>query len=487
MFTLNAQYYPCLPGYADRRDRMVALAESVKVRTEWKYDNGPIHGPMGRMYAYRLIDLVGAPYNHSAWENRKVKASWAPIFAAAHTDGDQSPVIQFLHDHMVTPSIARYLETHGLIQCSDCGEVFNADEGVHSETYNGLVCDDCQSHHVLIDEAYYDRDDSDVIEAQSSRNNSTYVLRDDVRETVDGNTYTEAYAERLGYYWQNDDGLWVDHDPDENEEEEYGDHIGRASYHGHPLRNGGYFDETSERSNPAIGFELETYCEQSISETLENWIVESDASLDSRFGQEIVSKPRLLTYWQERIPDFSSDLIGIGAEAWNAEGGQYGMHVSVHRRHLSALQESRIGLFLSCAENTDFIRAIAQRKDVYSASLSIGEIAESNLKKFSAIKGKGKFAPFYQKTDRWGAPSVFEVRIFQATLKAERILKNIEFVHALVRWTDTKSATGSEYRHGAFLTWLSSHKADYPNLVAYLRQDTFAIKGASKIARNWEV
>lgn len=468
---------------------MASLRESVSEKAEWRTSGSSACYYLLRGYSDRITALVGAPYNHVVWGNRKEKASWAPIFAAAHIDGDQSPVILFLRDHMVTPSIARYLETHGLEQCADCGEVFNANEGAHSETHGGLVCDDCQSHHVLIDEAYYDRDDSDVIEAQSSHNNSTYVLRDDVRETVDGNTYTEAYAERLGYYWQNDDGLWVDYDPDENDGDDGDDdgYIGRASYHGHPLRNGAYFDETSERSNPAIGFELETYCESAISETLENWIVESDASLDSRLGQEIVSKPRLLTYWQERIPSFSSDLIEIGAEAWDATGGQYGMHVSVHRRHLSALQESRIGLFLSCAENTDFIRAIAQRKDVYSASLSIGEIAQSNSKKFSAIKGKGKFAPFYQKTDRWGAPSVFEVRIFQATLKAEHILKNLEFVHALVRWTDTKSATGSEYRHGAFLTWLSSHKADYPNLVAYLRQDTFAIKGASKIARNWEV
>lgn len=385
--------------------------------------------------------------------------------------------------------LAEWLDHQNEIgECANCSSLYAAEDGRISESHIAEVCPGCADEMVWVDDALYSPDDRRVVEAQSSRNSVEWVMRDDARETHNG-WYTEGYAESQGYYYQDDNGIWVDEDPDyQDEESEYG---GIRAYHSHPLRNGGYFDEAQPSTDPAIGVELECYMEGDLYDAMESngleWILERDASLDGVHGVEIVSPPLTLSQWRETMPELSSAFSAAGVSAYDAKGGTYGIHVSVHRRHLSPLQEARISLFLACEENADFIRAIAQRSGIYCPSLDIGGIYAKSPKKVGQLKGKGKFAPFNLKSDNLGNPGVFEVRVFQSTTKAESILKNIEFVAALVAWSMPKSATGSEYRYAPFCHWLSSHKKEYPNLVAYLAKDEYKIKGGRVIAKAWEV
>lgn len=283
---------------------------------------------------------------------------------------------------------------------------------------------------------------------------------------------------------------------DEDEEYEYERTV--YQYHQHPRRNDGYFDAPTASEDPAFGMELEFYCDaegEHIAASLPDYILETDASLHSEYGVELVLPPWTLKQHKEKLPGVVQTLKRLGAKAYRAPGGRYGVHISVHRNNLSPLQEARMALFLTMRANASFARAVAQRHRVFSGDVDFGQFLptanlirhalrgvcwrdwESNKKK---VRGFGKYSPLHFKDE------LLECRIFQSTLHEPSLLKHVEFYAALVHWTRPSSCTGTSYHHQDFYDWVIQHAALYPHLAMYLQRPTYVVRyGRGEIVNTW--
>jgi hypothetical protein len=266
-------------------------------------------------------------------------------------------------------------------------------------------------------------------------------------------------------------------------------------YHNHPYRCDSYRYFTEEAGscirNPALGVEFEHYCADTYGalQSIDlDWILERDRSLDRQYGVEMISPPLLLSTWQEKIPEICKAISDNDGKAYDAPNGIYGIHITVHRRHLTALQEIRMLMFLISEENGDFVRAIGQRKSIYSAyAFNIGshEKARQKVRQLGGLRrhtGKistQKMCPLHLEGD------LAECRIFQSTLSADAFVKHVEFFAALIQWTRPSEMTGTSWNHADFYAWLKDHAKEYPKLAAWLKKPEFKVKGGSTIENTW--
>ena len=83
---------------------------------------------------------------------------------------------------------------------------------------------------------------------------------------------------------------------------------------------------------------------------------------------------------------------------------------------------------------------------------------------------------------------IAEFRLFQSTLHLPSFMKNLEFIWALIEWTNLKSATGAVWQHDKFIAWLGKlHGAEtrYPYLFAFLRKPSYSGIGFDSIKNVW--
>jgi hypothetical protein len=64
-------------------------------------------------------------------------------------------------------------------------------------------------------------------------------------------------------------------------------------------------------------------------------------------------------------------------------------------------------------------------------------------------------------------PNTVEVRMFRGNLRPDRVIKNIEFCHALVVYCQGASIKQLESWKN-FSRWLIEHRGEYPALVKFL-------------------
>lgn len=205
-----------------------------------------------------------------------------------------------------------------------------------------------------------------------------------------------------------------------------------------------------------FGAELEVNC--SDTEEAVDWFLaelgedhvylKEDGSLSSGF--EIVSHPHSFTeaiaLWRKVSQD---------APATSFKSGECGFHVHVSRKALTPLQIQKIVVFINAPENYDFVCYIAQRT--------------SN--QYSAVKNK-QIGRCRRSGDRYEAVNLensetIEFRIFRGTLKPERLLKNLEFCHAVIQWVQTVSYR--ELTHARFEKYVADNRKQYKNLHQYLK------------------
>lgn len=232
-------------------------------------------------------------------------------------------------------------------------------------------------------------------------------------------------------------------------------------------------------------------------------ILEEDGSLDSSYGFEVITDPMGLHEWQKYGPALLKTMKDTKTVGWDARNGRYGIHITISRHYLSPLQEARMMMFMAATDNYEFIRAMAQRPDIYSPRLSIGQLSptEQSITRINGannsfrqlyngrsskyqkkIAGVGKYAPINFKD------KLAEIRIFQSTTHPQSFLKNLEFVSALVEWTSTAAATGSKWYYLEFLEWLRRRpltRKHYPNLVGYLEREYHPVKGEGQVRNKW--
>lgn len=262
---------------------------------------------------------------------------------------------------------------------------------------------------------------------------------------------------------------------------------------------------------PALGMEIEVYSESRYATVsalhefsrgsewgLPRLLLERDSSLDDACGFEIITHPMGLYEWQTSGPLLVQELRRLNAVAWDATGGQYGIHLTVSRRFLSPLQEARLMMFLAAEPNINFVMAMAQRPSIYNAALNIGQLGRPTISSVSPrglnpknrngkyqkkMMGAGKYAPINFKD------TLAEFRIFQSTLHPQSFMKDVEFIMALIEWTNPMSATGSAWFYEDFLRWLQKRpmaRKHYPSLVAYLERDRFPVKGLGSLPNMYK-
>lgn len=219
-----------------------------------------------------------------------------------------------------------------------------------------------------------------------------------------------------------------------------------------------------------MGFELEVECTGDRSdcnggarlfEDNRHLYLKTDSSLN--FGFEIVSHPMTLRYAMERFNwDPIKQLGEHDFSAWYTDTAGLHIHVSRDGFKSESHQARFIHLFL---RNATFFEWVAGRKEERWASFN-PEMMKDIRSKIKRNRG----------TDRYSAVNLnnsqtLEVRIFQASLKVERIQMCMQLVDAAVKYTDNMSVndmvSGNSIGANAFIKWLKD-KPEYEILYTYV-------------------
>lgn len=422
------------------------------------------------------------------------------------SDGTAHDVFEMLSSTTYYEDLNDYVR-----QCDDCQTYTLGDDLHHSEHADRDFCESCCDEYVWSDEMndYLPEDEACAL----------YTRRSSWRSRSANDWVTRGYGRGSCYEHPDDPEVFFDEDlyyalfpDDEDEDDSHSTSGGNLGDYHRTTRD---FREvvTPGSPYPALGVELELYAKGSRSEVVrevrelpDGHICERDGSLDPHQGFEVVTRPFGKPEWGDDKGGVAQRLLDVcqahGAIGYTELGGMYGIHVTVHRRHLSSLQEARMLMFMSAEPNASFVRAVAQRCNIYHADLDMGSLAayrqrvstlgglgrsqrhldaDGSVRYRRKILGRGKYAPINLKEE------LAEFRIFQSTTFGPSFMKNLEFVWALIEWTSTAAATGNSWHHEDFCRWLGARagvKKDYPNLLAYLQREKYRVKGGTAAIRN---
>ncbi len=216
-------------------------------------------------------------------------------------------------------------------------------------------------------------------------------------------------------------------------------------------------------------------------------ICKSDSSLerDDQNGFEIVTVPATMEEHKREWQKFF-ELKSLKLYSWKT--GHCGMHVHITRAALTPLQIGKMLMFVNSPYNQGLIADIAGRGSSHYTRIYEKKITQG-LSGPLSIDGATSRNPYSPKQaliqrlaesssrqalnhdHRYEAvnlinPNTVEIRIFRGTMKPESFFKNLEFVHALVKFT--KDAGNNQLLSGDFITWLKDNRREYPNLMAFL-------------------
>ena len=428
-------------------------------------------------------------------------------FAKAIRDEDEGDVLEHLNDvAQYSSSIASkiyndHCASFDFFQCDDCSEYFH-DEERHTTINDASVCDGCCDNYsysncmgVLIpDSEAYSVYDS--VRSYQNGSSEDYCTQRYGRNNFD--EYDDVFFSDSDAYYEVSGG-----DDEDSDDEDRPSNDGLSAYHN------GYRDFTEINKTgkyPALGAEIEVYCEEradvvSDLKDIGGLVLERDGSLDDYNGFEIITKPYGREEWGHMVESIFNTLQEHGAVGYNEPAGSnYGIHLTVHRRFLSPLAEARIAMFLVDEVNLNFVRAIAQRAQIYSAhhGVGMGAVVNPNLRSVSngltktytgndiaiaksgKIYGKGKYCPVNFKEN------LAEFRIFQSTTNIVSFVKNLEFVWALIKWTN--ASTGCSHDHRDFLLWLNTpqQRSEFPVLSTFLSKRSFYGTNFTPIISSWQ-
>jgi hypothetical protein len=188
-----------------------------------------------------------------------------------------------------------------------------------------------------------------------------------------------------------------------------------------------------------------------------------DGSL--QYGLEMVTHPMTLEYAQTRDWSVLSVLRTNGFRSWDTQTA--GMHIHVSRTAFDG--PSHLYRFTQLVlKNEPACTTFAGRKNDTYASFRDGYQPG-----FLAKVIKGRDYGSRGAVNLQNGATV-EVRMFRGSLKKQRLLANLEFVHAAVEYT--RMLTVPEVATGAlswraFATWITDNRTTYPHLFASLSLD----------------
>ena len=229
-----------------------------------------------------------------------------------------------------------------------------------------------------------------------------------------------------------------------------------------------------------MGFELEveydprhSYPAMSFGDGVESADIEditylkSDGSLNHGF--EIVSHPMTLGWAMEHFPWERIEKLGGGFGGWAATTAGFHVHVS------------RDG-FSGVSHQARFVHLITRNKNLYESlagrsSARWASFENDNLRNISRKLRRIDSSERYSAVNLLNRATL-EVRIFQSSLKAERIKMYLQLVDASVKYTESLSCSdmvmGKALTGKSFIAWVAT-RPEYEILNSYL--DTFSLTG----------
>jgi len=236
----------------------------------------------------------------------------------------------------------------------------------------------------------------------------------------------------------------------------------RANFHGDSKY---YFGvelevETSRHGNYSWGAE---HCHNKMDG---RGYLKSDGSLSNGF--EIVTHPHSLDEIQNKFPwEMLEDLREDGFRSWNTT--TCGLHVHVSRTAFNASSYSQ--------RETHQIKFL---KLIYDNERQVKRLA-GRSSNYATFGDKGKVVPKVKmgnQTDgRYSAVNVendqtLEVRVFRGSLRKERVLSSVEFVHAAVEYTRNLKVAGNgkPLSWVKFVSYIAQQSDMYPNLFLIMNE-----------------
>ena len=178
-------------------------------------------------------------------------------------------------------------------------------------------------------------------------------------------------------------------------------------------------------------------------------IVKGDGSLD--YGAEIVTIPASLAKHKEWWPSVR-EKFPSSIRSWDTS--TCGMHVHVSRKPLTQLQIGKMLVFLNAKSNRHWLDYLAGRGST--------EYCNIYPKKFGDVKNYDEER--YEALNLCNAGTV-EFRVFRGTLNVQRILRNIEYVAAVVDYCGIARTSARDMeKFSTFIEFLGQERKTYPAL-----------------------
>jgi len=136
-----------------------------------------------------------------------------------------------------------------------------------------------------------------------------------------------------------------------------------------------------------------------------------------------------------------------------------GMHVHINRRALTALQIGKMLVFVNSEKNNSKLERIFQRTQ--------NDYCESITKKITDVR-KSRRSGRTERLNVSGDMTV-ELRAFKANLRYERVMKNLEFCHAMVIFCRDVSMRNIE-NWRAFTAFVATRRKTYKYLYAFMHE-----------------
>jgi hypothetical protein len=341
------------------------------------------------------------------------------------------------------------------VACDYCGGSF--EESSLMDTGYRQLCDDCYGHNVWGCDYCGD-------------------YFDDVHEIgydVDGcYTYCDSCADRHASYCESCDSYHTDGPCDSG----YLSGLEDYSYKPAPYFHGGsaswlYFGaEIEMESRNGGGQEALDHFMNEFDR--DEFYYKSDGSLMSDDSFEMVSHPRTLDSWQALLPrlqDTMQRARNLGMRSWNTD--TCGIHIHIDSRAFGGSSAHLYRFTQFIYRNPAEMHRLAGRGSVHYAEF-MGDYSRRvtlprDIKDRKRYGGAG---------DRYLAVNLqnrktVEVRMFRGSLKPERLIANIEFLHALVSYTrdmTTQQAFAGGMKFDVFAHYALMQRDTYPHLAALI-------------------
>ena len=188
-----------------------------------------------------------------------------------------------------------------------------------------------------------------------------------------------------------------------------------------------------------------------------------DGSLDAGF--EVVTHPHTLEEYHNNFDwSFLSTLVSGNFVSWN--NSNCGFHVHISRKAFDA----------PSGYQAEVSHKMRFTKFIYDNQYQVERIAGRKANDYASFGDKGqilrKVLHNDQRNGRYEVVNVYndhtyEIRIFKGSLRKQRLLSNIEFVHAVCEYTRNMKvvAKHTPFAWSRFVKFVTDNEIQYPNLM----------------------